>query len=89
MYFYLFSGFSSSKTFEQTTTDEIIQNYQYKMDMLAKIKDDRTIEPYNVRNYDEMNVELRKLNSALQHLQNKTRWQRNLARNIRYSIQEL
>ena len=86
MYFYLFSGFSSSKTFEQTTTDEIIQNYQYKMDMLAKIKDDRTIEPYNVRNYDEMNVELRKLNSALQHLQNKTRWQRNLARNIRYSV---
>ena len=57
--------------------------------MLAKIKDDRTIEPYNVRNYDEMNVELRKLNSALQHLQNKTRWQRNLARNIRYSFQEL
>ena len=56
------------------------------MDMLAKIKDDRTIEPYNVRNYDEMNVELRKLNSALQHLQNKTRWQRNLARNIRYSV---
>ena len=89
MYFYLFSGFSSSKTFEQTTTDEIIQNYQSKMDMLAKIKDDRTIEPYNVRNYDEMNVELRKLNSALQHLQNKTRWQRNLARNIRYSIQQL
>ena len=85
MFFYLFSGFSSSKTFEQTTTDEIIQNYQYKMDMLAKIKDDRTIEPYNVRNYDEMNVELRKLNSALQHLQNKTRWKRNLARNIRYS----
>ena len=56
------------------------------MDMLAKIKEDRTNETYNVRNHDEMNIELRKLNSALQHLQNKTRWQRNLARNIRYSV---
>ena len=55
------------------------------MDMLAKIKEDRTNETYNVRNHDEMNIELRKLNSALQHLQNKTRWQRNLARTIRYS----
>ena len=53
--------------------------------MLAKIKEDRTNETYNVRNHDEMNIELRKLNSALQHLQNKTRWQRNLARTIRYS----
>ena len=59
------------------------------MDMLAKIKEDGTNETYNVRKHDEMNIELRKLNSALQHLQNKTRWQRNLARNIRYSIQEL
>ena len=53
--------------------------------MLAKIKEDRTNETYNVRNHDEMNIELRKLNSALQHLQNKTRWHRNLARTIRYS----
>ena len=54
------------------------------MDMLAKIKEDGTNETYNVRKHDEMNIELRKLNSALQHLQNKTRWQRNLSRTIRY-----
>ena len=54
------------------------------MDMLAKIKEDGTNETYNVRKHDEMNIELRKLNSALQHLQNKTRWQRNLARTFRY-----
>ena len=55
------------------------------MDMLAKIQEDITIETYNARNHDEMRIELRKLNSALQHLQNKTRWQRNLASTIRYS----
>ena len=82
---YLFLGFPPLKTFEETTTDEIIQSYQYKVDMLAKIQEDRTIETYNARKHDEMRIELRKLNSALQHLQNKTRWQRNLARTIRYS----
>ena len=85
MYFYLFLGFPSSKPFEETTTDEIIQSYQYKMDMLAKVQEDRTNETYDARKHDEMRIELRKLNSALQHLQNKTRWQRNLSRTIRYS----
>ena len=53
--------------------------------MLAKIQEDRTNETYNARNHDEMRIELRKLNSAMQHLQNKSRWQTNLARTIRYS----
>ena len=52
--------------------------------MLAKIQEDRTNEMYNARKHEDMRIELRKLNSALQHLQNKTRWQRNLARTIRY-----
>ena len=60
-----------SRAFDQTTMEEIIQSYHYKMDTLSKIQKGGTSDTYNGRKQEDRRTELRKLGEALQHLQNK------------------
>ena len=49
----MFLGFPPSKTFDQTTMEEIIQSYHYKMDKLSKIQKGGTSDTYNGRKQEE------------------------------------
>ena len=46
----IFLGFPSSKTFEQTTMNEITQSYRYKLDMLSKNQNEVTTDGEFVKN---------------------------------------